>query len=88
MQISEDAKDLIKKILVLEPSKRPNLDDISAHPFIKTHQIKPTLSQLPEPNTSTIKKPTSLQVASSAKDIQGLPSDRACNSKLFLFLIF
>lgn len=33
-QISENAKNLINKILQLEPSKRPNLDEILEHPYI------------------------------------------------------
>jgi polo-like kinase 1 len=32
--ISEEAKNLITKILVLDPSKRPTLDEILTHPFI------------------------------------------------------
>ncbi len=35
--VSEDAKDLIKKILVTDPSQRPTLDDILQHPFVKNH---------------------------------------------------
>jgi len=35
--VSEDAKDLIKKILVTDPSQRPTLDEILQHPFIKNH---------------------------------------------------
>jgi len=38
--ISENAKDLIKKILVLDPAKRPTLDDILEHPFIKANSVK------------------------------------------------
>lgn len=32
--ISEQARDLIRRILVLEPTKRPNLEEIFAHPFL------------------------------------------------------
>jgi polo-like kinase 1 len=32
--ISEPAKNLISKILVLDPSKRPSLDEIMMHPFM------------------------------------------------------
>ena len=32
--ISDNAKNLITKILNLDPTKRPTLDDISNHPFI------------------------------------------------------
>jgi serine/threonine protein kinase len=38
--ISEEAKDLIKKILVLEPTKRLTLDEILQHPFIKNNSSK------------------------------------------------
>ena len=32
--ISEDAKDLIKKLLVADPSKRINAKEIQSHPWI------------------------------------------------------
>lgn len=32
--ISEHSKNLITKILVLDPSKRPTLDEIMMHPFM------------------------------------------------------
>jgi polo-like kinase 1 len=32
--ISDAARDLIRKILVLEPTKRPNLDDMLNHQFL------------------------------------------------------
>lgn len=32
--ISDSARDLIKKILVLDPQRRPSLDDIISHPFL------------------------------------------------------
>lgn len=34
IEVSEDAKDLIKKILVKDPKKRPSLDDILSHSFL------------------------------------------------------
>jgi len=37
VSVSEEAKDLIKKILVTEPTMRPSLDDILQHPFVKNH---------------------------------------------------
>jgi len=40
VSISDDAKDLIKSILKLDPSLRPNLDQILDHPFIKNHASK------------------------------------------------
>jgi len=38
--ISENAKDLIKKILILDPAKRPTLDEVLEHPFIKQNSVK------------------------------------------------
>lgn len=32
--ISDSARDLIKKILVLDPQRRPSLEDILNHPFL------------------------------------------------------
>ncbi|CAG8530915.1 6631_t:CDS:2 [Diversispora eburnea] len=34
--VSEEAKDLVKKILVSLPSKRPNLDEIRKHPWLNS----------------------------------------------------
>ena len=34
--ISDNAKDLIKRILVLDPNKRPSIDEILDHPFFHT----------------------------------------------------
>lgn len=34
VQISDAAKDLIKRILVKDPKKRPTLDDILSHEFL------------------------------------------------------
>ena len=39
--ISDAAKNLITKILNLEPTKRPNLDEIMAHPFMNTGGLIP-----------------------------------------------
>jgi len=41
--ISENAKALITKILVLDPSKRPTLDEVMQHPFMTSSQIPKTL---------------------------------------------
>jgi polo-like kinase 1 len=41
--ISEKARKLIEKILVLDPSKRPNLDDILEDPFMTTEPIPKTI---------------------------------------------
>ena len=49
--ISESAKNLITKILVLDPSKRPNLEEIMAHPFINNGGAIPKLLPLNGPCT-------------------------------------
>lgn len=41
--ISDKARNLIEKILVLDPSKRPSLDDILAHDFMTTEPIPKTI---------------------------------------------
>jgi len=41
--ISEAAKSLISRILVADPSKRPSIDDIQAHPFFHQGNIIPKL---------------------------------------------
>lgn len=33
--VPDDAKDFIKKILVLDPRKRPTLDELLEHPFMQ-----------------------------------------------------
>jgi serine/threonine protein kinase len=39
--VPEDAKDFINKILVLDPKKRPTLDELLDHPFMqKKDEIK------------------------------------------------
>lgn len=39
--ISDSARNLITRILNLDPSKRPNLSDIVAHPFLNSGQTVP-----------------------------------------------
>jgi polo-like kinase 1 len=39
IQISDSVKNLITKILVLDPTKRPSLKDILDHPFMSNHEI-------------------------------------------------
>ncbi|CAD8190766.1 unnamed protein product [Paramecium pentaurelia] len=55
IQISENAKNLISRILVLDPSKRLTLDDILSHPFMTSNPIPKTthISQLLSPPTAT-----------------------------------
>ena len=38
--VSAEARDLIKKLLVLDPDKRLNLDQVEVHPWIVKHCIK------------------------------------------------
>lgn len=39
-QLSEEVKDLIKNILILDPAKRYTLTNISAHPWIMGEKLK------------------------------------------------
>ncbi|CAD8113364.1 unnamed protein product [Paramecium sonneborni] len=54
IQISENAKNLISRILVLDPSKRLTLDEILSHPFMTSNPIPKTthISQLISPPTA------------------------------------
>ncbi|CAD8082993.1 unnamed protein product [Paramecium primaurelia] len=54
IQISENAKNLISRILVLDPSKRLTLDEILSHPFMTSNPIPKTthISQLLSPPTA------------------------------------
>ena len=45
MPISDASRDLITRILNLDPSKRPTLDEILAHPFMNNGGVIP--KQLP-----------------------------------------
>lgn len=38
--VSPEARDLIKRLLVLDPEKRISLDDVQKHPWIVKHCIK------------------------------------------------
>ena len=70
--ISEEAKELIKKILVLDPAKRLTIDEILEDPFIKINLIAASLSQMNDKKSLAIpgiKEPA----------IQTLPSERASN---------
>jgi len=73
--ISDDAKDFIKKILVLDPLKRPTLDELFEHPFIKSNSIHSLLSGPRLDSNSNLKK--SLAIPVSKDYLQTLPSDRA-----------
>ncbi|CAD8194709.1 unnamed protein product [Paramecium octaurelia] len=54
IQISENARNLISRILILDPSKRLTLDEILAHPFMTSNPIPKTthISQLLSPPTA------------------------------------
>ncbi|CAK65757.1 unnamed protein product (macronuclear) [Paramecium tetraurelia] len=56
VQISDNAKQLIQKILVLEPNKRPSLDEIMAHSFMNSGGTIPKVLPL-----STLACPPSIQ---------------------------
>lgn len=43
VKISEEAKDIIVKILNNDPAKRPDLDDLLKHPFLDTGGSIPRL---------------------------------------------
>ena len=43
VSISDEAKDLIQRILTKNPSSRPNLDEMLGHDFLSTHAIPKTL---------------------------------------------
>jgi len=54
--LSDTSKNLISKILNLEPTKRPNLDEIYAHSFLANEESIPKflpVSVLTIPPTST-----------------------------------
>ncbi|GKZ28078.1 spindle assembly checkpoint kinase [Aspergillus brasiliensis] len=38
--VSPEARDLIKRLLVLDPEKRISLDEIQRHPWILKHCVK------------------------------------------------
>ena len=80
--LSEDAKDFIKKILVLEPHKRPTIDELFEHPFIKSNSINTLLYQAQLDSNTNLKK--SLAIPVSRDYLQTLPSDRA--SKIIIIL--
>jgi len=75
--ISDEAKDLIRRILVLDPSKRPTLDELLQHPFIKNHSNK-VVSSNPL-DSSNLKKST--LTLTSQKDLGHMrsPSEKGCN---------
>ena len=56
--ISENAKNLINRILNLDPAKRPNIDQILDHPFLSNHSVPKILplSTLALPPTEAFKK--------------------------------
>jgi len=71
--ISDEAKELIKKILILDPAKRLTIDEILEDPFIKINMIAASLSQLSEKKA--------LPIPFMNEPIQTLPSERAMMQK-------
>jgi polo-like kinase 1 len=46
IKVDESAKKLIESILVLDPAKRPSLDEIAQHDFFKIYQVVPLVLPL------------------------------------------
>jgi len=55
--ISDNAKNLIQKILVLDPTKRPTLDEIMSDPFMTSEPIPKTMPR----STLACPPPTNLK---------------------------
>ncbi|CAD8117241.1 unnamed protein product [Paramecium sonneborni] len=72
IQISENAKNLISRILVLDPSKRLSLDEILCHPFMTSNPIPKTthISQLISPPTAAWLSQYSQAVMFNSKQFQ------------------
>ena len=45
--LSQEAADLLRKILVRDPDRRPSLDEILDHPFMRKHAAEPAERQEP-----------------------------------------
>ena len=72
--LSEHARDFIKSILVLDPSKRPTLKQMLEHPFIKIHST-PLLAPPPSEGDNDYKKSL---IMSANNNIFGSTIDKAC----------
>jgi len=78
--VSETAKDLIKKILVLDPLKRPTLDEILEDPFIKNNYSKSLTLPSRDLSISSKKGLSTWQSNLS-------PANMACKNS-FLYVVF
>ncbi|EPY51260.1 AGC/PDK1 protein kinase Ksg1 [Schizosaccharomyces cryophilus OY26] len=84
VDISETASDLIKKILILDPSERLTTKEIRNHPFFSAVRFDKTLWEIPPPrlkpagHTSTL----SLSVPSFVPKSTGDPNDQTRPSTL------
>jgi polo-like kinase 1 len=79
VQLSEHAKSLVTQILMLEPQRRPNLDDLLAHEFFNQGYSVPKL--LPPstlacpPSASYLRQFLPSSIASSARMAETAPSN-------------
>mmetsp|Transcript_19962 Transcript_19962/g.36952 ORF Transcript_19962/g.36952 Transcript_19962/m.36952 type:complete len:585 (+) Transcript_19962:4188-5942(+) len=81
VQLSEQAKSLITRILILEPQRRPSLDDLLAHEFF--HQgnsipkLMPPSTLACPPSASYLKQflPNAIPVQSSSRMVETAPSN-------------
>jgi len=81
--ISDEAKDLIKKTLILDPASRLTLDEILEHPFIKNN------AENTKNKSSGIKKPPTLVTVQSPVANGTLPTEPGCKKLLkYVFLDF
>jgi polo-like kinase 1 len=75
IQISNESRDLIEKILVIEPSLRPNLNEIEKHPFFSKNlipKLMPTSTLAVPPTAMYLKqfeKNPTLRPMSRGRDI-------------------
>jgi len=79
--ISDEAKDLISKILVLDPSKRLTLDEIMQHPFMRNHPNKAISTNQLNDSGSLLKKNLGITATSNA-DMKSPSEQVLCNSVL------
>ncbi|RXN28580.1 serine threonine- kinase Chk2 [Labeo rohita] len=56
-KVSNEAKDLIKKLLVVDPEKRLSVEDALAHPWLNDDEMRNTANQLMQLQTSKVLLP-------------------------------
>ncbi|KAI2664975.1 Serine/threonine-protein kinase Chk2 [Labeo rohita] len=66
-KVSNEAKDLIKKLLVVDPEKRLSVEDALAHPWLNDDEMRNTANQLMQLQTSKKRK---------AEEGEGEPSSK------------